>query len=29
MHRGIVAPDETKYIATGWFSYIIPKEKIT
>ena len=23
MHRGIVAPDETKYIVTGWFSFTI------
>ena len=21
-HRGIVAPKETKYIATGWYGYI-------
>ena len=27
MHRGIVAPDETKYITTGWFSYVISEEK--
>ena len=27
MHRGIVASDETKYIATGWFSYVISEEK--
>ena len=22
VHRGIVAKEETKYIATGWFSYV-------
>ncbi len=26
-HRGIISPTQTKYIITGWFSWIPPKEK--
>ena len=25
-HRGIVSPTETKYILTGWFTFIDPKK---
>ena len=27
-HRGIVSPTETKYILTGWFSFVNPKKII-
>lgn len=26
-HKGVVAPEETKYIITGWFSYLLKNNK--
>ena len=24
VHRGVTSPTQTKYIATGWYTYLLP-----